>query len=118
MTGAVTAPLRFFRAAFLGTQSPPLLPIELLPDARGCGHHVTFLILVRGGRQTPGAAGSGARSALTVAQPCRARLHTGVTAAAHRGGASLGDLACTRYSQYFQISLITYQVNEFINIDR
>ena len=96
VTGTVAAPLRFFRAALLGAQSPPLLPIELLPDAGRCGDDVTFLILVRGGRQAPGAAGGGARPALAVAQAGRARLHAGVAAAAHGGGASLGHLACTQ----------------------
>ena len=84
MARTVATPLRFFRAAFLGAESPPLLPVELLPDAGGSADHVSLLVLVRRGWQTAGTGGGGAGPALTVGTtPWASWLHTGVTAAAH-----------------------------------
>jgi len=47
MPWTVASPLRFLGTPILRTQPPPLFPVELLPDATWCGHHVTLLVLVR-----------------------------------------------------------------------
>ena len=99
VAGTVTTPLRFLRAAFLGAESPPLLPVELLPDAGGRADHVPLLVLVGSGGETPGTGRGGAGPALAVRPTPGPGLHAGVAPATDGGGAPLGDLACSYDSQ-------------------